>query len=101
MAFSVFSLTGGRLTAPRIFTSLALFDIIRFPLLVFPELVSQVASLSVSLKRVQAFLEADEARHMPHHLAAPSCCAISAHPLSIITPSIALLRLACGLDKPC
>lgn len=41
VTFTVFSVTGGTLTAPRIFTALALFDIIRFPLLVFPELVSQ------------------------------------------------------------
>lgn len=41
VSFAAFSLSGGTLTAPRIFTSLALFDVIRFPLLVLPEMVSQ------------------------------------------------------------
>lgn len=54
VSFAVFSLTGGTLTAPRIFTSLALFDIIRFPLLVFPDLISQARTVApaVLLRRV-------------------------------------------------
>ena len=41
VSFLVFSATGGTLTATAVFTSLALFDLVKFPLLVFPDLISQ------------------------------------------------------------
>ena len=66
VAFLAFSARGGVLTAARVFTSLALFDVIRFPLLVLPEIVTQIANTAVSLKRLQAFLEAEELPR-PHH----------------------------------
>jgi ABC-type multidrug transport system fused ATPase/permease subunit len=68
VAFLAFSARGGILTAARVFTSLALFDVIRFPLLVLPEIVTQIANTAVSLKRLQAFLEAEELPR-PHHRA--------------------------------
>jgi ATP-binding cassette subfamily C (CFTR/MRP) protein 3 len=59
-AFLVYTAAGGRLTTARVFASLALFDVLRFPLLVLPECITQAASSAVSLRRIQAFLEADE-----------------------------------------
>jgi len=59
-SFLVFVASGGQLTAANIFSSLALLDIIRFPILVATEVITQSASALVSLKRVQRYLEASE-----------------------------------------
>ena len=75
VAFLAFSARGGVLTAARVFTSLALFDVIRFPLLVLPEIVTQIANTAVSLKRLQSFLEAEEIPRPHHRKAAPKAAA--------------------------
>ena len=59
-SFLVFVRAGGQLTAANIFASLALFDIIRFPILVATEVITQSASALVSLKRVQRYLETED-----------------------------------------
>ncbi|KAI5103035.1 canalicular multispecific organic anion transporter 2 isoform X3, partial [Silurus meridionalis] len=48
------------LDADKAFVSLALFNILRFPLNMLPQVVSSVLQASVSLKRIQQFLSHDE-----------------------------------------
>ena len=78
VAFLDFTSRGGILTAANVFTSLALFDLIRFPLLVFPEMMSNAANCTVSLRRVQAFLEAEELPPPALHVGGPLFRAVDA-----------------------
>ncbi|KAI5627349.1 canalicular multispecific organic anion transporter 2 isoform X3 [Silurus asotus] len=48
------------LDADKAFVSLALFNILRFPLNMLPQVISSVLQASVSLKRIQQFLSHDE-----------------------------------------
>ncbi|XP_070783133.1 ATP-binding cassette sub-family C member 3 [Enoplosus armatus] len=48
------------LDAERAFVSLSLFNILRFPLNMLPQVISSIVQASVSLKRIQAFLSHDE-----------------------------------------
>ncbi len=59
-SFSAFALSGGALTPGRVFTSLSLFNLLRFPLAMLPSLISALIEASVSVKRIQAFLDSPE-----------------------------------------
>ncbi|XP_060108083.1 ATP-binding cassette sub-family C member 3 [Heteronotia binoei] len=48
------------LDAEKAFVSLSLFNILRFPLNMLPQVISNIAQASVSLKRIQHFLSHDE-----------------------------------------
>ncbi|XP_076154345.1 ATP-binding cassette sub-family C member 3 isoform X1 [Alosa pseudoharengus] len=48
------------LDAQKAFVSLALFNILRFPLNMLPQVISSIVQASVSLKRIQDFLSHDE-----------------------------------------
>ncbi|CAG5911647.1 unnamed protein product [Menidia menidia] len=48
------------LDAERAFVSLSLFNILRFPLNMLPQVISSIVQTSVSLKRIQSFLSHDE-----------------------------------------
>uniref|UniRef100_A0A3Q1BS92 ATP-binding cassette, sub-family C (CFTR/MRP), member 3 n=1 Tax=Amphiprion ocellaris TaxID=80972 RepID=A0A3Q1BS92_AMPOC len=48
------------LDAEKAFVSLSLFNILRFPLNMLPQVISSMVQASVSLKRVQSFLSHDE-----------------------------------------
>uniref|UniRef100_A0AAY4DZ69 ATP-binding cassette, sub-family C (CFTR/MRP), member 3 n=1 Tax=Denticeps clupeoides TaxID=299321 RepID=A0AAY4DZ69_9TELE len=48
------------LDAEKAFVSLSLFNILRFPLNMLPQVISSIVQTSVSLKRIQAFLSHDE-----------------------------------------
>ncbi|XP_072313056.1 ATP-binding cassette sub-family C member 3 isoform X2 [Eucyclogobius newberryi] len=48
------------LDAERAFVSLSLFNILRFPLNMLPQVISSMVQASVSLKRIQSFLSHDE-----------------------------------------
>ncbi|KAM4525274.1 ATP-binding cassette sub-family C member 3 isoform 2-T2 [Odontesthes bonariensis] len=48
------------LDAERAFVSLSLFNILRFPLNMLPQVISSIVQTSVSLKRIQRFLSHDE-----------------------------------------
>eukprot|EP01119_Soliformovum_irregulare_P026270 TRINITY_DN9993_c3_g2_i1.p1 TRINITY_DN9993_c3_g2~~TRINITY_DN9993_c3_g2_i1.p1 ORF type:complete len:1457 (+),score=483.96 TRINITY_DN9993_c3_g2_i1:233-4372(+) len=58
--FTVYVLVGNTLTAEAAFTSLALFNIIRFPLQVLPGMITQTIEIRVSFDRLRDFLMADE-----------------------------------------
>ena len=49
-----------RLTADKAFVALSLFNILRFPLAMLPALSSTVIQGYISVKRLRAFLKADE-----------------------------------------
>ncbi|KFZ64379.1 Canalicular multispecific organic anion transporter 2, partial [Antrostomus carolinensis] len=48
------------LDAEKAFVSLSLFNILKFPLNMLPQVISNIAQTSVSLKRIQEFLSHDE-----------------------------------------
>ncbi|MEW5303174.1 MAG: hypothetical protein WDW36_005892 [Sanguina aurantia] len=59
-AFGVRSAMGLPLTAAVAFPSLALFNLLRFPIIMFPSQVMSLINARVGLQRIQKFLEADE-----------------------------------------
>ncbi|CAL5201249.1 unnamed protein product [Lathyrus oleraceus] len=59
-SFGMFTLLGGELTPARAFTSLSLFSVLRFPLNMLPNLLSQVANANVSLQRLEELFSAEE-----------------------------------------
>ncbi|NWR70013.1 MRP3 protein, partial [Centropus unirufus] len=60
--FAVYVSVGEKniLDAEKAFVSLSLFNILKFPLNMLPQVISNVAQTSVSLKRIQQFLSHDE-----------------------------------------
>lgn len=60
LAFGFFTYFGGILTPAKAFTSLSLFAVLRFPLFMFPTLVTAAVNANVSLKRLQELLLAEE-----------------------------------------
>ncbi len=58
--FTVYVLLGNELTATKAFTSLALFEVLQFPLTAFPRIVQAVLELQVSIKRLTHFFELPE-----------------------------------------
>ena len=48
------------LTAEQAFVALSLFNILRFPLSMLPNLILSLVQVSVSLKRLSTFLQHDE-----------------------------------------
>ncbi|KAG0591623.1 hypothetical protein KC19_1G189200 [Ceratodon purpureus] len=60
LAFGFFTYFGGILTPAKAFTSLSLFAVLRFPLFMFPTLVTAAVNANVSLKRLQDLLLAEE-----------------------------------------
>ena len=51
---------GNELTATKAFTSIALFNILRFPMAMLPNVIVSVIEANVSLKRIATFLNAQE-----------------------------------------
>ncbi|KAJ7552377.1 hypothetical protein O6H91_06G052800 [Diphasiastrum complanatum] len=66
IAFGVFSILGGDLTPAKAFTSLSLFAMLKFPIFMFPFLITQIVNASVSLKRLEDILLADERILLPN-----------------------------------
>ena len=59
-SLSVYVLLGHELTAEVIFPAISLFNLLRFPLSVFPNMVTSTAEVWVSIKRIQKFLLCEE-----------------------------------------
>ncbi|KAJ2863548.1 hypothetical protein GGH94_003542, partial [Coemansia aciculifera] len=61
LIYSVFDgVSHGPLTARLIFVSLALFNLLRFPLVMFPTMLSSVVNANVALGRIHKLLTSDE-----------------------------------------
>lgn len=58
--FGVYTLLHGALAPSTAFTALALFNVLRFPMAMFPNMVTSSVEATVALKRVQDFLESRE-----------------------------------------
>jgi ABC-type multidrug transport system fused ATPase/permease subunit len=58
--YSTFVLTGGRLSPAAVFSSLALFNLLRFPMGMLPSVLNNLVEAQVSVGRLQAFLERSE-----------------------------------------
>ncbi|XP_065046828.1 ABC transporter C family member 2-like isoform X2 [Musa acuminata AAA Group] len=76
-SFGVYSLLGGDLTPAKAFTSLSLFSVLRFPLFMLPNLITQVVNCNVSLKRLEELLLAEERILLPNPPLEPQLPAIS------------------------
>ncbi|KAA0052500.1 ABC transporter C family member 12-like [Cucumis melo var. makuwa] len=66
VSFGVFTLFGGDLTPARAFTSLSLFAVLRSPLNMLPNLLSQVVNAHVSLQRMEELFLIDERTLAPN-----------------------------------
>ncbi|KAI9333757.1 hypothetical protein DFJ73DRAFT_799177 [Zopfochytrium polystomum] len=58
--FVAYTQTGNTLTAPRVFSSLALFNILRIPCLLIPIIATDLTDAKVSLDRLNSIMLADE-----------------------------------------
>ncbi|GMH35949.1 hypothetical protein BSKO_03817 [Bryopsis sp. KO-2023] len=76
--FGTFTAMGGKLTASVAFPALALFQLLRFPVMMFPNQITNLINGSVALKRLQSFMEADEMDQSPPAPAAPLYSDVSA-----------------------
>ncbi|CAL5025388.1 unnamed protein product [Urochloa decumbens] len=77
VSFGIYSLLGGDLTPAKAFTSLSLFAVLRFPLFMLPNLITQVVNCKVSLKRLEDLLLAEERLLLPNPPIDPELPAIS------------------------
>uniref|UniRef100_A0A5B6ZCK4 ABC-type xenobiotic transporter n=1 Tax=Davidia involucrata TaxID=16924 RepID=A0A5B6ZCK4_DAVIN len=77
ISFGMFTLLGGDLTPARAFTSLSLFAVLRFPLFMLPNIITQVVNANVSLKRLEELLLAEERILLPNPPLEPGLPAIS------------------------
>uniref|UniRef100_A0A6N2MXC4 ABC-type xenobiotic transporter n=1 Tax=Salix viminalis TaxID=40686 RepID=A0A6N2MXC4_SALVM len=77
ISFAVYTLLGGNLTPARAFTSLSLFAVLRFPLFMLPNMITQVVNANVSLKRLEELFLAEERILLPNPPLDPYLPAVS------------------------
>ncbi|KAL1826245.1 hypothetical protein ACET3Z_004657 [Daucus carota] len=77
ISFGCFTLLGGELTPARAFTSLSLFAVLRFPLNMLPNLITQAVNANVSLQRLEKLFLSDEMILLPNPPLEPGLPAIS------------------------
>ncbi|XP_078176000.1 ABC transporter C family member 2-like isoform X2 [Carex rostrata] len=77
VSFGVYTLLGGYLTPAKAFTSLSLFAVLRFPLFMLPNLITQVVNANVSLKRLEDLFLTEERLLLPNPPLDPVLPAIS------------------------
>ncbi|KAF3609944.1 hypothetical protein DY000_02047561 [Brassica cretica] len=77
VSFGVFSLLGGDLTPARAFTALSLFSVLRFPLFMLPNIITQAVNAKVSLTRLEEVLSTEERVLLPNPPIEPGQPAIS------------------------
>ncbi|GFP81214.1 ABC transporter c family member 2 [Phtheirospermum japonicum] len=77
ISFGVFTLLGGDLTPARAFTSLSLFAVLRFPLFMLPNIITQVVNANVSLKRLEELLLAEDRILLPNPPIEPGLPAVT------------------------
>ncbi|KAJ9691138.1 hypothetical protein PVL29_013352 [Vitis rotundifolia] len=76
-SFGAFTLLGGDLTPARAFTSLSLFAVLRFPLNMLPNLITQVVTAHVSIQRLEQLFLTEERVLAPNPTLEPGLPAIS------------------------
>jgi len=65
LTFIAYSAAGNKLTAAKVFSSLAFFNKLRFPLMMLPNTLSQIPDAYVALKRLNNLLNAKELDDLP------------------------------------
>eukprot|EP00741_Cyanophora_paradoxa_P016796 tig00020941_g16221.t1 len=70
VTFATYSLTEGEMQPYKVFTALALFNVLRLPLTYFPVVLSMVAQLKVAVRRIVDFLLLPEMQAPPPPAAA-------------------------------
>ncbi|KAF9169153.1 hypothetical protein BGX21_010914 [Mortierella sp. AD011] len=65
LTFVAYNLTGHELTPAVVFSSLSLFNIMRMPLMIFPQVVSGMVDAIVSARRIEDILLAEELEDLP------------------------------------
>merc|ERR1712137_107064 len=73
LSLTMYIFLGNPLTADVLFPALTLFNMLRFPLAMFPSMVSSTAEVMVSIKRIEAFLLAQEMAPMQLLEDLPTC----------------------------
>lgn len=63
--FAVYTALYGTLEAGVAFSALSLFNVLRFPLTMFPQMITSAVEANVALGRLQSFLESPEIRGRP------------------------------------
>lgn len=58
--FVLYTLLGNKLTVSRVYTSLALFNILRFPLMMVPRAIGAAVEAMLSIERIGNYLASDE-----------------------------------------
>ncbi|KAI8524585.1 hypothetical protein RHMOL_Rhmol13G0160600 [Rhododendron molle] len=76
-SFGLFTLLGGDLTPSRAFTCMSLFAVLRMPLNMLPNLITQVVNANVSLQRLEELFVAEERILLPNPPPEPGLPAIS------------------------
>ncbi|XP_047332548.1 ABC transporter C family member 12-like [Impatiens glandulifera] len=77
VSFGMFTVLGGNLTPSKAFTSLSLFQVLRFPLNMLPNLITQIVNSHVSLQRLEELLLSEERVLLPNPPPEPDFPAIS------------------------
>ncbi|ORX52518.1 P-loop containing nucleoside triphosphate hydrolase protein [Piromyces finnis] len=65
LTFIAYSAAGNRLTAAKVFSSLAFFNMLRFPLAILPNVFSNLMDAKVAMKRLSNLLNAKELDDLP------------------------------------
>ncbi|KAF9104630.1 hypothetical protein BGX29_001523 [Mortierella sp. GBA35] len=65
LTFVAYSLAGNELTPAIVFSSLSLFNIMRMPLMILPQIVSALVDAKVSVVRIEDLLLAEELEDLP------------------------------------
>ncbi|KAG0069645.1 hypothetical protein BGZ89_002459 [Linnemannia elongata] len=65
LTFVAYSLAGNELTPAVVFSSLSLFNIMRMPLMILPQIVSALVDAQVSIRRIEDLLMAEELEDLP------------------------------------
>jgi hypothetical protein len=60
--FAAYTVAGHRLDVAAALTALALFEILRFPLFMLPQIINRIVEAGISLERVREFLLCEEYR---------------------------------------
>jgi len=62
--FAAYTLSGNTLDVAEALTALALFDIIRFPMFMFPQIINRIVEAGISFERVREFLLCEEYKNV-------------------------------------
>jgi len=58
--FAAYTISGHTLDVAEALTALSLFDVLRFPLFMLPQIINRIVEAGISFERVREFLLADE-----------------------------------------